>query len=111
MRLHDNDRIRARVCEKHVGDEAVGLLLVQLLEVGHPSLLLGHLCTAPFPDCNDYATRRSRIHRSAWKMHSRKFSGTVRSWFEMPFPLLAILLVLLVVVVLFVVYLVVRRWL
>ena len=33
MRLHDNDRIRARVCEKHVGDEAVGLMLVQLLAI------------------------------------------------------------------------------
>jgi hypothetical protein len=41
------DRIWAQVCEKHIGEEAVGLLLVQLLEVGHPPLL-GHLYAAPF---------------------------------------------------------------
>jgi hypothetical protein len=75
---------------KELGEQAVGLLLVHLLEVGRP--LLGHLCALPFVKSRGHDLPTSMLplvevqhicwrpmHRSAWKVNSRNFGCTVFS--------------------------------
>jgi hypothetical protein len=71
---------------KQLVEEMVGLLLVHLLEVGHPlrvhlrssirSNEVLYLLTAMVPSSEAQHIRRILIHRSAWKWNSANFAMT-----------------------------------
>src|SRR5215217_7324731 len=72
---------------KQLVEEMVGLLLLHLLEVGHPlrvhlrssfrSNEVLYLPTAMVPSSEAQHIRRSLIHRSAWNKNSRKFVSKI----------------------------------